>query len=258
MTENMPWFKFYSEALNDRKIVRTARMAQQPKAIVMGVWLTLLCLANESPERGRLMIAEDLWFEEEEIAAETGLDPVTFGKVVGAFQKLGMVSVSAGYEISNWNGRQSRQYSQTPEAVRQRKHRAMKKKEQEERSKKKDLEMSRDSHGDMSRKTSQLPTKNRDLPSLPPYLAVNPLLNAWGEWVQYHIDRGRPLTTNTALKQFKRFEQMGNERAAAAIEFSIESNYTALIEPKISRNGQEQAADRKRRLEEMLANEGLA
>ena len=109
MTLKMPWFKFYSEALNDRKIIRAARMAQQPKAIIMGVWLTLLCLANESPERGKLMIAEDVWSEEDEIAAETGLDPMTFSKVITAFQKLGMVSVSGGYEIPDWASRQGRQ-----------------------------------------------------------------------------------------------------------------------------------------------------
>ena len=103
---NMPWFRFYSEALNDRKIARAVRMSQQPKAIVIGVWLTLLCLANDSPERGKLMIADDMWLEEDEILAETGLDPITFGKIIKAFQTLNMVTVAAGYEVLNWGKRQ--------------------------------------------------------------------------------------------------------------------------------------------------------
>jgi DnaD/phage-associated family protein len=103
---NLPWFRFYSEALNDRKMARAVRISGQPKAVVLGVWLVLLCLANDSPERGRLMLGEDLWLEEDEILAETGLDPVTYGKVIGAFQQLNMVAVGRGYELPNWDKRQ--------------------------------------------------------------------------------------------------------------------------------------------------------
>jgi hypothetical protein len=102
----LPWFRFYSEALNDRKMARAVRISGQPKAVVLGVWLVLLCLANDSPERGRLMLGEDLWLEEDEILAETGLDPVTYGKVIGAFQQLNMVAVGRGYELPNWDKRQ--------------------------------------------------------------------------------------------------------------------------------------------------------
>lgn len=103
---SMPWFRFYSEAINDRKIKRACVISGQPKAVVMGAWLIILCLANESPERGRLLISEDMWLSEEEILAETGLDMVTFGKVVNAFQRLNMLTVGAGYEVCNWGKRQ--------------------------------------------------------------------------------------------------------------------------------------------------------
>jgi hypothetical protein len=121
---NMPWFRFYSEALNDRKIARVVRISGQPKALVMGVWLTLLCLANDSPVRGCLMISEDMWLDEDEIMADTGLDPVTFGKVIGAFRQLGMVSISQGYELPNWD---KRQFSSDNSTARVRKYRAKKK-----------------------------------------------------------------------------------------------------------------------------------
>lgn len=123
---NMPWFRFYSEALNDRKIQRICRMAQQPKAVVIGVWATFLCLANDSPERGKLMFAEDMWLTEEEIQSETGLDPVTFGKVVKAFQQLEMISIGAGYMITNWD---SRQFGSDNSTERVRRHRAKKQRE---------------------------------------------------------------------------------------------------------------------------------
>ncbi len=103
---NMPWFRFYSEALKDRKIQRACRMAQQPKAVVLGVWTILLCLANDSPERGKLMFSEDMWLTEEEIQAETGLDPIAFGKIIAAFQSLQMITIGAGYEICKWEDRQ--------------------------------------------------------------------------------------------------------------------------------------------------------
>jgi DnaD/phage-associated family protein len=103
---SLPWFRFYSEALSDRKVARAVRISGQPKAVVMGVWLILLCLANDSPERGKLMLGDDMWLEEDEIVAETGLDMVTFGKVISAFQQLNMLAVGRGYELPNWSKRQ--------------------------------------------------------------------------------------------------------------------------------------------------------
>ena len=122
---NMPWFRFYSEALDDRKIARAVRLSGQPKACVLGVWLTLLCLANESPERGRLMISDDIWMDEDEILAETGLDPVAFGKIASAFQQLGMLNIGAGYELPNWD---KRQFPSDNSTERVRRHRAKKRK----------------------------------------------------------------------------------------------------------------------------------
>jgi hypothetical protein len=35
---HQPWFRFYSEALNDRKIARVARTTGKDRALVLGVW----------------------------------------------------------------------------------------------------------------------------------------------------------------------------------------------------------------------------
>ena len=126
MANKMPWFRFYSEVLNDRKIQRACRMAQQPKAVLVGVWTTLLCLANDSPERGKLMFAEDMWLTEDEIQAETGLDPVTFGKIIKVFQQLDMLSIGAGFEVTHW---EDRQFDSDNSTARVRRYRARKRKE---------------------------------------------------------------------------------------------------------------------------------
>jgi DNA-binding transcriptional regulator YhcF (GntR family) len=82
------------------------------------------------------------------------------------------------------------------------------------------------------------------LPALPHYLAAPPLLNAWGEYQQYNIDRGTPITKSTALRLFKRFEKMGEARSIAAIDYSMDSNYTRLVEPgKGKESGQASPAE---------------
>lgn len=104
---NMPWFRFYNEALNDRKISRICRVTGQPKALVIGVWVTFLTLASESPERGRLLISDDLPFTTEEIIEETGLDEATFKAITEGFTEYGMLDHDGtAWVICNWHSRQ--------------------------------------------------------------------------------------------------------------------------------------------------------
>jgi hypothetical protein len=97
--------------------------------------------------------------------------------------------------------------------------------------------------------------KNRfkgDPPPLPPgHLAVPELLNVWGEWCQYHEDRGKPLTKSTALRQHNKFNEWGTDKSIAAMEYSMTQNYTGLVEPKSSANGRHinEVEDRIKRLE---------
>lgn len=130
---NMPWFRFYSEALTDRKIKRVCQRTGVPKALVLGVWAVFLSLANESPERGKLMFSEGMWLTEEEVLAETGLDIVTFNKIVREFHALNMISFTAGYEIVNWDNRQFDSDNSTARVRRYRaRKRAQKAQKQEE------------------------------------------------------------------------------------------------------------------------------
>ena len=102
-----PWYRFYNETLSDKKIKRICRDSGQCKALVVGVWAVILALASESPQRGRLLISDDIWLTDEEIRDETGLDKPTFDALMARFTAYGMLENSSGYwEISNWHKRQ--------------------------------------------------------------------------------------------------------------------------------------------------------
>jgi len=103
----MPWFRMYSEILDDRKIARISRAAEVPKATVIGVWTVLLALASESPERGSLLISDNIPFTVEELCDETGLDHDTFSAIMTQLQSLGMLALEGEtYKVVKWGTRQ--------------------------------------------------------------------------------------------------------------------------------------------------------
>lgn len=102
-----PWFRFYHEALTDRKIGEVCRLTGQSVAIVLGVWTTILCLANDSPERGSLLIADGCPVTTEYINGITGLGKDTFEAILEQFKALCMVVQDDGvYHVANWDKRQ--------------------------------------------------------------------------------------------------------------------------------------------------------
>ena len=129
---NMPWFRFYSETLNDRKIRRLCTATGLTKATVIGTWSIILAMANDSPERGKLKISDDLWVTQDEIREETGLEPMDYNSLMGGFFLLGMLDTESGTEnivVSNWDGRQFKSDHSSPRVA---KHRAEKKRQEEE------------------------------------------------------------------------------------------------------------------------------
>ena len=123
----LPWFRFYSEALSDRKIAWICRKTKQPKATILGVWTILLSLASESPDRGKLLIANDIWLTEQEIQEETGLNKDAFDAIIDSFCHLGMVERNEGITVINWDKRQFKSDSSTE---RVRRHRGRKAEEE--------------------------------------------------------------------------------------------------------------------------------
>lgn len=103
----MPWFRFYSEALRDRKLEYACRAAGQPKHAMIALWTGLLCLANESPERGTLLVAEEMPVTANVIAGELEMAEETVIALLGALETLGRVETRDGViTICNWSKRQ--------------------------------------------------------------------------------------------------------------------------------------------------------
>ena len=96
-----PWFRFYSEALRDRKLERIIRTTGQPKALIVGVWATLLALANDSPEHGVLLLTDDIALTFDDFCLETGLDEDTLRPILDQFMKLEMISLDDGIYYAN-------------------------------------------------------------------------------------------------------------------------------------------------------------
>jgi len=109
-----PWFRFYSETLNDRKIERICRDSDKdiPKALVIGVWATILALANDSPERGALLLTDDIPLNASDLAQETGLDTDTMEALLFQFHRLKMLEMystdngATVMAVMNWGKRQ--------------------------------------------------------------------------------------------------------------------------------------------------------
>jgi len=106
----MPWFRVYSEILDDQKIKRICRVTGESKALIVGVWICLLALANDSGERGRLTISDKIPYSLDDLIDETGLDEDVLKIVIDHFIELDMLTVGNNvaltYEIKNWDGRQ--------------------------------------------------------------------------------------------------------------------------------------------------------
>jgi AraC-like DNA-binding protein len=104
-----PWFRFYSEALTDRKIDRICRSLEQPKVIIIGAWTTLLALANDSPVRGLLLLTEEIPYTVEDIADELGLSKDLTLDILEQFGRFSMIHQDDGFDVfclTNWSNRQ--------------------------------------------------------------------------------------------------------------------------------------------------------
>ena len=108
MVTKMPWFRLYSEILDDKKIKRICRATGHTKAMVIGVWVCLLSLANESSERGSLLISENIPYDLDDLSSETELPEDQLDALLKAFERYDMLRYDSkdGWAILNWNDRQ--------------------------------------------------------------------------------------------------------------------------------------------------------
>lgn len=124
----MPWFRVYSEILDDKKIKRICRATEFNKAVVIGTWICLLSLANESDDRGKLLISENMPYDINDMVCETELPEDDLKKLISLFEKYDMLeNVNGCYEIKNWDGRQFKSDNSSERVA---KHREKKRNEQ--------------------------------------------------------------------------------------------------------------------------------
>lgn len=122
MANKLPWFRLYTEILDDKKIKRVCRTTGESKALIIGVWVILLSLASDSDERGMLYISDDTPYTFADLADETGLAEDVLVTVLNEFSKLGMLNTTEQetLQIIKWN---DRQYKSDNSSERVKKHR---------------------------------------------------------------------------------------------------------------------------------------
>jgi len=111
-----PWFRVYNEILTERKIERIGRMTHLPRVVIRGAWMTILAMANDSPERGCLKWTDDLWITEAELRDDLEMEPDEFSPLLDAFVKMQMVTRhnGGGLSCTNFDKRQFKSDSSTP------------------------------------------------------------------------------------------------------------------------------------------------
>lgn len=115
----MPWFRFYVEAVYDRKLRR-----QDPA--VRWLWVAVLAIARQSPTPGVLVLpsADDDGepLEPADIADIAALDPPTTEKGLAEFERLGMLERDgSAWRVAKWG---DRQFESDNVTLRTRKHRS--------------------------------------------------------------------------------------------------------------------------------------
>ena len=123
-----PWFRLYAnDLLGDRKMRRIHKLTGLSLAEIRGAWLTLMCLASESPKRGVLLFDGGTPYDYDDLAEECGMDSLKFHSMFMHLTKMNMVDymeVDGIYYLPNWEKRQP--VSDTTGAERVKKHRQTK------------------------------------------------------------------------------------------------------------------------------------
>lgn len=113
----MPWFRFYVEAVHDRKLRRLKAETR---------WLFVVCLAaaRQSPEPGWLMVAKDDPMDWDDLVDFAYMTRTQVERGMDALQGAGVVAYDLhreAWHIPNWD---ERQYESDNSTARTRKHRA--------------------------------------------------------------------------------------------------------------------------------------
>jgi hypothetical protein len=95
-----PWFRFYVEAFNDRKILRL-NPAQR------WLWVAILGAARQSPEPGALLVAEGEPMTTAELSRYADIPERQIKPALSLMERLQMIAVEGDLiRVTNWDNRQ--------------------------------------------------------------------------------------------------------------------------------------------------------
>jgi DnaD/phage-associated family protein len=104
---DLPWFRFYSETVNDVKFKRVSREIGADTLTVIGAWAVILCLASRSPQRGKLYLTDNEPYSIDDLSDALHWSGEDTAALIDEFIIMGMVRlVDGAFEISNWDKRQ--------------------------------------------------------------------------------------------------------------------------------------------------------
>lgn len=161
------WFRFYVEAIHDRKLRR------QPPA-ARWLWVVILAAARRSPVPGVLLIADDGDKPDpitiDDLVDDAALKPVEVRRAIRTFLELGMLStdedLDAWYVTRWWD----RQFESDDVTARTAKHRSRERSDEQDRNVPTSSEGTSPSHARASRASHALATEAEaeEVPPQPP------------------------------------------------------------------------------------------
>jgi hypothetical protein len=111
---DMPWFRCWNESISDVKIATIAEEMQRSYHEVLGAWIMILCLASQSPERGKLLVTFQKRFTQRGISQAMKLTEEQTKEWLDKFLEMEMLTIDKGvYSVTNWPKRQPKSDNST-------------------------------------------------------------------------------------------------------------------------------------------------
>ena len=227
MNRRFPWFRLYAnDTLNDKKIKRIHKVTGISLAEIRGVWLTLLCLASESPDRGMLLFDGSIPYDYDDLAEECGMDSMKFHSLFMHFTKMGMVAYveeDGIYYLPAWDVRQPK--SDATGAERVAKHRQRKNKKRVTLQKRYSNALEEDKEEDKEKEEEYNAFPFSDIQPEEPNSRYRQLLGTFFTVSRLPIDDNLRPRDNDAVKQWIR-DGCTAEDIQDAVQYCTTNGYT--------------------------------